>query len=554
MTINKTKWLLGGLLCLLIALGSTACTWPGVPTAESTNLPDLQIVSADKLPEVINVRYRPVGRVPWELEFQSERFLNGRPYKLVGFLLSERVTGTDRVRERWIFEALIYSTGAGGNRRIELGTLPIGDIEYDSKGIPWAIHPIPRIELPDAAPGGSINQKFWDKIKPDLKKLYSLESYIAEQFNVILTKPLLPEGKIEKGESYFPRNKSDLILRIKEYAAGALARGGVFKGMVDYWDDETAILHKILLSYSSKHIEYTSNIKLKGSAFIDGLEYLYFSGSSESQEMQDGIQKTIKTSGEYFVDPYSGRTVLSKANVEEISDNEKIVSSVKYLVKYLVHLSISVPKLVAPSIPRPFSTASRPEGSIAEIYARTVDGVYTVIANDGVGSAFAIGPRHLVTNRHVVEKDDIVQLRSFRGNTVAARVVTIGAGIRDIALLETQNSLVGPILPLLPDVPMTGSQVLLIGSPIGLGGTLTTGVVSGFRTYKGVQFIQVDAAINPGNSGSPILNTRGQVIGMATLRFPGSDEYRFEGLGFGLSSLEIREFLSETVGPRFLTN
>jgi len=115
-------------------------------------------------------------------------------------------------------------------------------------------------------------------------------------------------------------------------------------------------------------------------------------------------------------------------------------------VRGLAEISRQVPKQIAFNVPRPVITPQQRQGTIAEIYARTVDGVYTVIAANSTGTAFSVGPNTLVTNRHVVEGTDIVQIKSFRGNTFAARVVATGQGATDLAILQTNKPLIGPVL------------------------------------------------------------------------------------------------------------
>jgi serine protease Do len=89
-----------------------------------------------------------------------------------------------------------------------------------------------------------------------------------------------------------------------------------------------------------------------------------------------------------------------------------------------------------------------------------------------------------------------------------------------------------------------GTDVLAIGSPIGLEGTVTRGVLSGIRRTNGVVLLQFDAAINPGNSGGPLMTDSGVVLGVNTMRLVPSE---FEGMGFAIAISEARR-----VFPGFL--
>ena len=77
------------------------------------------------------------------------------------------------------------------------------------------------------------------------------------------------------------------------------------------------------------------------------------------------------------------------------------------------------------------------------------------------------------------------------------------------------------------EVPTVGEQVYAIGAPSSLQGTVTRGIVSADRSLSGFSFIQSDAAVNPGNSGGPLLNDRGEVIGIADLSKPGQSRHQF---------------------------
>jgi serine protease Do len=143
-----------------------------------------------------------------------------------------------------------------------------------------------------------------------------------------------------------------------------------------------------------------------------------------------------------------------------------------------------------------------------------------------LGSGFVIDKQgHILTNRHVVEGADEIQVTLSDGRT-SYDAKLIGKDARtDVALLKIEPKDTLTVLPLGDsDTTEVAEWVMAIGSPFNLGSTVTVGVVS----YKGrplqlgtqgtsVDLIQTDASINPGNSGGPLINTRGEVIGINTL-------------------------------------
>jgi S1-C subfamily serine protease len=70
--------------------------------------------------------------------------------------------------------------------------------------------------------------------------------------------------------------------------------------------------------------------------------------------------------------------------------------------------------------------------------------------------------------------------------------------------------------------PQLGEMVMAVGSPLGLGGSVSLGVVSGFRSLEGADYIQFSAAISPGNSGGPVLDGRGLVVAVSAAKFRGT--------------------------------
>jgi S1-C subfamily serine protease len=143
----------------------------------------------------------------------------------------------------------------------------------------------------------------------------------------------------------------------------------------------------------------------------------------------------------------------------------------------------------------------------------------------GTGSGFVIDREgRILTNNHVVEGAETVQVTLYDGSTHEAAVVGQDAS-NDVAIVQIKiaSDRLTPLTLGDSTKLLVGQKVLALGNPFGLERTLTTGIVSALdrslrakngRMIKGV--IQTDAAVNPGNSGGPLLNSRGQVIGMNT--------------------------------------
>jgi len=144
--------------------------------------------------------------------------------------------------------------------------------------------------------------------------------------------------------------------------------------------------------------------------------------------------------------------------------------------------------------------------------------VVTVESGLGVGSGFFISDDgYLLTNEHVVGGAKYVKLKTLDGKSLIGQVIRIDS-IRDVALIKTESSGM-QILAVSKAVPVTGEAVYAIGSPYGeeLAGTMTQGMLSSRRTLEGVTYLQSDASISHGNSGGPLLDSSGAVIGIAQL-------------------------------------
>jgi serine protease Do len=154
-----------------------------------------------------------------------------------------------------------------------------------------------------------------------------------------------------------------------------------------------------------------------------------------------------------------------------------------------------------------------------------------------LGSGFVIDPEgYIVTNNHVIDNADEIKVKLSNGKSFDAEVVGRDSKT-DLALIKISGSNGLRPLPLGDSAALrVGTWVLAIGSPFGLEQTVTAGIVSAKGRAIGAgpydDFIQTDASINPGNSGGPLLNLRGQVVGINTAimsRGGGND-----GVGFAI--------------------
>jgi len=157
----------------------------------------------------------------------------------------------------------------------------------------------------------------------------------------------------------------------------------------------------------------------------------------------------------------------------------------------------------------------------------------------GEGSGFFIdGQGHILTNNHVVDSASSITVALSDGTQLEGKVIGTDRS-NDIALLQVDVSKIAsvPYLTLADSTKVRpGQMAIALGSPYGLQGSITVGVISGIgRSIPGstdrnmTDIIQTDAAINPGNSGGPLLNSRGEVVGINT-----AIEASANGVGFAV--------------------
>ena len=200
-----------------------------------------------------------------------------------------------------------------------------------------------------------------------------------------------------------------------------------------------------------------------------------------------------------------------------------------------------------------------------KLYAESSDSVVTVYtksisfennqprSKSGVGSGVLIEKDQILTAAHVVDGAQTIEILFTDGKRISADILSLVRS-SDIALLKLRESHPNPTIATLADSDETGigSDVFIIGAPFGISQTLSVGILSG-RMNRGfmaagapIEFLQTDASINTGNSGGPMFNTRGEVIGIVS--FILSKSGGFDGVGFATSSNSARDALLSSPG------
>ena len=200
------------------------------------------------------------------------------------------------------------------------------------------------------------------------------------------------------------------------------------------------------------------------------------------------------------------------------------------------------------------------EISLVNLFEKSEDGVVKVSVRKSVelptgrslGSGFVYDVSgHIITNNHVVEDSQKTTVTFLDGSSYNAKVIGTDP-YTDLAVIkvDVNPSLLHPLPIGNSSTLRVGDQVAAIGNPFGLSGSMTSGIVSqlgrllstpGTASFSIPDVIQTDAAVNPGNSGGPLLNMKGQVIGINTAIQSGTGE--FAGIGFAVPSNTVSKIV-----------
>ncbi len=170
---------------------------------------------------------------------------------------------------------------------------------------------------------------------------------------------------------------------------------------------------------------------------------------------------------------------------------------------------------------------------------KAYDSVFVLQSGDTLGSGFAFGENAIITNAHVISDSTRIYVTDHDGNTTEGYLAAIDEDL-DLAVVGVAGASYTPIKPADLSKIASGDDVYAIGAPNSMAYTLTKGVISSKeRTAGDKVYIQTDAAINHGNSGGPLLDDSGRVVGVNSLKMSDS-----EGIGLAIPIDTVKSFLT----------
>ena len=211
--------------------------------------------------------------------------------------------------------------------------------------------------------------------------------------------------------------------------------------------------------------------------------------------------------------------------------------------------------------------AAAAQDALPELVRRVKPSVVSVITYNSrnevqvTGSGFFVGPGRVVTNLHVVDGAHHVEIRTFdgKGKTYPVEGLASVDEDGDLAILGVQMPLErSRVLEVAAAVPEEGERVFVIGNPLRLEGSVSDGIVSAIREVPSLgRIVQITAPISHGNSGSPVFNMRGQVVGVVTIKVTNGQNInlamgaaRLAGLGEGGQLVAFPDLNTKKKGGR----
>lgn len=175
------------------------------------------------------------------------------------------------------------------------------------------------------------------------------------------------------------------------------------------------------------------------------------------------------------------------------------------------------------------------------IYSKIVNSTVTIETESGIGSGFFIDNNIIVTNYHVVKGDS--EIYCYLNNSNVKYKISKYFEVdekSDLILLYSEELNMPSIKMASSHNISPGEKIYVIGSPKGLPATISDGIISGLRDFDGEQLIQISAPISPGSSGGPVVNSNGELVGIAVGQFKEG-----QNLNFAIPKIKLEKLLSK---------
>lgn len=187
---------------------------------------------------------------------------------------------------------------------------------------------------------------------------------------------------------------------------------------------------------------------------------------------------------------------------------------------------------------------SASKSNLIETVNKAKKAVVMIRSSKFTGSGFFFTPDgHVITSAHVLGSDTAVTVTLGHGAEVKAEVIKKADAPLDIAILKTQIKNADYLVLGNSDECVESMDVLAIGSPMELANTITKGIISSCgRVINGVRYLQTDAAVNPGSSGGPLINEKGEVLGVVTATAEKQSGQSAPGVNFAVSVNVVKAF------------
>ena len=199
--------------------------------------------------------------------------------------------------------------------------------------------------------------------------------------------------------------------------------------------------------------------------------------------------------------------------------------------------------------------------SLQDIYEQNIPSVVSISTGSASGTGVILSDDgYIVTNAHVVEGSGSVSIRLTDDREFSARIIGSDA-VSDLAVLHIEAEGLKPAQFGDSDILRVGDSVAAIGDPLGvdLRGTYTDGIISAINrdvnmNGRTMTLIQTNAALNSGNSGGPLINCYGQVIGINTMKISAfTDSAGVEGIGFAIPSATVKEIVDQLIHQGYVS-